>query len=181
MTRITFQTPGPDATRNLGACLGRRAPPGTLILLTGPLGAGKTTFAQGVAAGLGIAQPVVSPTYTLIREYEVPPREPGIERPRSAGRLVHMDFYRLSGAREVVDLGLDDYLASSDIVVIEWPERASGVDLPEAINVSIGAVHGEADTRRIVFAAETEAGDELLTAVADEAARGSNGSDVARD
>jgi len=71
------------AMRALGAALGRRLPGGACVLLSGPLGAGKTTLAQGLGEGLGVAGPVISPTFTLIREYPGPPGRPG---------LVHMDF-----------------------------------------------------------------------------------------
>ncbi|MBS1253046.1 MAG: tRNA threonylcarbamoyladenosine biosynthesis protein TsaE [Anaerolineales bacterium] len=91
--------------------------------MEGTLGAGKTTFAQGVGQGLGIEDPIISPTFTLIREYG-----PVGDRPP----LYHIDFYRLEHPAEVQTLGLDDYFYSysNGVCVIEWPERAEEL-LPE--------------------------------------------------
>lgn len=113
-----------------GRSLGRHLPAGACLLLTGPLGAGKTTLAQGIGAGLGVVGPVTSPTFTLVREYAGLPGRPG---------LVHMDFYRLSLPAEATALGLDDYLAGDDIVVIEWPERAAEVLPADVLTLHIGA------------------------------------------
>src|SRR4051794_25057361 len=87
-----------DQTRRLGARLAEWLAPGDVLLLRGDLGAGKTVFAQGVAAGLGIDEPVTSPTFTLIHEHH--------------GRvpLYHVDLYRIGGDVEAGDLGLEDYL-----------------------------------------------------------------------
>ena len=100
-------------TRRLGAALAARLTPDGVLLLSGPLGAGKTVLAQGVAAGLGIdPAEVQSPTYTLVREHDGP-----------GGRLVHVDLYRLSTADEVLDLGLEEVLAGPGVKVVEWAER----------------------------------------------------------
>ena len=142
MATLTLFSGGAEATRQLGAALGRVLRPGSLILLDGPLGAGKTTLAQGIAAGLGVTEPVVSPSFTLVREYVC-----------AAGqRLVHMDFYRLSGNREVVDLGIEDYLGTEDIVVIEWPERAGHLGCA-TIRVSLAP---DGNHRRITITLEAD-------------------------
>ncbi|MCB0217245.1 MAG: tRNA (adenosine(37)-N6)-threonylcarbamoyltransferase complex ATPase subunit type 1 TsaE [Caldilineae bacterium] len=118
-TRRRFLSHSAEATRALGAALASRAPAGLLIRLEGDLGAGKTTFSQGFARGLGVGEPVTSPSFTLVREYAAARgEEPGIG-------LAHMDFYRLTDAAAVRDLGLDDYLAGDDVVIVEWPERAA--------------------------------------------------------
>lgn len=83
--------------------------------MEGPLGAGKTTFAQGVGQGLGLEEPIISPTFTLIREYG-----PVADRPP----MYHIDFYRLEDLTEFQTLGLDDYFYSDGVCVVEWPERA---------------------------------------------------------
>ncbi len=102
----------PDDTERLGQALGEAVRSGDLVLLQGQLGAGKTTFTRGIARGMGIDQPVMSPTFTLVREH------PG------AVPLFHMDFYRLTQADEAEDVGLDDYLVRPGVCVIEWPDIA---------------------------------------------------------
>ncbi len=103
------------ATRSLGIALGQSLTPGNVILLEGDLGAGKTTLVQGIGFGLGITEPIVSPTFTLINEY-------------AEGRLplYHLDLYRLE-PREVATLNLETYWEGVEvmpgIVAIEWAER----------------------------------------------------------
>jgi tRNA threonylcarbamoyladenosine biosynthesis protein TsaE len=105
----------PQATRQLGIKLGCNLPAGTVILLSGDLGAGKTTLVQGIGAGLGITDPIVSPTFTLINEY-----------PEGRLPLYHFDLYRLS-PQEVEALGLETYWEGGEfplgIVAIEWAEK----------------------------------------------------------
>lgn len=104
-----------EATRSLGVRLGRSLPAGSVILLEGDLGAGKTTLVQGIGEGLGIADPIVSPTFTLINEY-LEGRIP----------LYHLDLYRLEPS-EVEALNLESYWEGFEfplgIVAIEWAER----------------------------------------------------------
>ncbi len=105
---IRARTRSPEDTKNLAASLVELVQPGDLILLVGDLGAGKTTFAQGFAAALGIGEPVTSPTFTLAREYH--------------GRLLlhHLDVFRLDQIAEVLDLGLPELLDSDGVILIEW-------------------------------------------------------------
>lgn len=107
-----------EETRSIGEALGRLLGPGDVVCLEGPLGAGKTTFAQGVARGLGVEEVVNSPTFTLVQEY--------------AGRLpvFHLDVYRLSGPEEAVDLAIPEMIAAGGVLLIEWPERIAPL-LPE--------------------------------------------------
>jgi tRNA threonylcarbamoyladenosine biosynthesis protein TsaE len=114
-----------QGTRDAGRRLGESLGPGDVVALRGPLGAGKTVFAQGVAIALGIDEPVTSPTYTLISEYE------------GNMPLYHMDLYRLASPDEFTWLGVEEMLNGSGISLIEWSERAGG-ELPErSIHVSI--------------------------------------------
>ncbi len=105
----------PEQTRRLASRLASLLTGGETICLEGPLGAGKTTFAQGVGQGLGIDEPIISPTFTLIREYG-----PVDDRPA----LYHIDFYRLESLQDLQTLGLDDYFYGDGVCVVEWPERA---------------------------------------------------------
>jgi tRNA threonylcarbamoyladenosine biosynthesis protein TsaE len=112
---IDIVSHGIEQTRRLGAHLGNLLHPGSIILLEGEFGTGKTSFTQGIAAGLGIdSRYVNSPTFTLINEYK-------------GGRLplYHIDLYRLEGVKDVATLGLDDYLDGSGVTVIEWPQGAT--------------------------------------------------------
>lgn len=108
----TVKTHSPSETQELGCLLGKAAPAGTIIALSGEMGAGKTYLAKGIAMGLEIKEHVTSPTFTIINEYE-------------GGRLpfYHMDLYRLSTAEEGEELGLDEYFNGDGITVVEWPER----------------------------------------------------------
>lgn len=116
----------PEDTRRLAAQLLDSLPHGSLLLLEGVMGSGKTTLVANLAAELGSDAAVSSPTYTLIHEY-----------PSPAGTLVHIDAWRLGSAEELITTGLDDYLAEARLVVVEW-----GGDLlrlyPEAVLVRMG-------------------------------------------
>ncbi len=117
MTERIVKLPDASATQMLGIDLGRALTAGSVLLLTGDLGSGKTTLVQGLAQGMNIVDPIVSPTFTIINEY-------------FSGRLplYHLDLYRLSNA-EVDDLHLESYWLGLEtapgIVAIEWAERLS--------------------------------------------------------
>ena len=107
------------------------------LALHGDLGAGKTCFIQGYAVALGIDEPITSPTYTLIGEYE--------------GRLPlhHIDLYRLAGPEEALGLGLEEYFDVNGITAIEWAERAEGLLPPDLLHIQIVADEDEMRTFRI--------------------------------
>lgn len=111
MMQIT--THSADETQALGQKLASRLAPGDVIAYFGDLGAGKTAFTCGLAQGLGITDPVTSPTYTIVNEY-------------LSGRipLFHFDMYRLSSSDELFDIGWEDYLARGGVCAVEWSERA---------------------------------------------------------
>ncbi|MEI6891661.1 MAG: tRNA (adenosine(37)-N6)-threonylcarbamoyltransferase complex ATPase subunit type 1 TsaE [Pontiella sp.] len=119
------ETNSPEETWELAAELAAELPAGTVMALHGDLGAGKTCFIQGYAAALGIDDPVTSPTYTLIGEYE--------------GRLPlhHLDLYRLSGPEEALGLGLEEYFYTDGITAIEWAERAEGLLPDDLLHIEI--------------------------------------------
>ena len=109
----TYRTASEEETIALGEKLARELPAKQVVLLIGQLGAGKTTLAKGIVKGLGAAAPeeVSSPTFTLIHEYG------------SAGRVYHVDLYRLDEPREVESLGIEDLFEREAVVLIEWGER----------------------------------------------------------
>lgn len=131
------ETDTPEATLALGRALAARLAPGAVVALHGDLGAGKTHLVKGLAAGLGgRADDVTSPTFTLVHEYDtVPP-------------LVHADLYRVDGDAEAAALGLDDWIAAGDaVVVVEWPERAPGLLPADTLHLHLAHLGG--DRRRL--------------------------------
>jgi tRNA threonylcarbamoyladenosine biosynthesis protein TsaE len=131
----SFTTHSEPETAAAGAELAQTLGPGAVVLLWGDLGAGKTAFVRGIAAGLGIdPAEVSSPTFTLVQEYR-------------GGRLplYHVDLYRLKTA-EVDDLGLDDLTLEQGVTAIEWPDRLPR-GFPDAVAVRLE--HGEDDRRSI--------------------------------
>lgn len=106
---MVIETRTPTETFELGKRIGETAKPGEIYTLTGDLGVGKTIFTQGVAAGLGITEPVNSPTFTIIQIYE-------------SGRLpfYHFDVYRIGDIEEMEEIGYDDYFFGNGICLIEW-------------------------------------------------------------
>lgn len=122
---MELKTASPQQTMDLAQYLGEIAPPGTVLVLEGPLGAGKTSFVQGLARGLGITGVVNSPTFTIVKEY--------------AGRLplYHFDLYRLELAEELWELGLDEYFASGGVCALEWGDRAGALLPPEHLRIRI--------------------------------------------
>jgi tRNA threonylcarbamoyladenosine biosynthesis protein TsaE len=128
------------ATRALGGRLAQAFRPGDVVVLAGDLGAGKTTFVQGVATALGVEEPVTSPTFTIVHEYE--------------GRLplVHVDVYRLDRLAELYDLGLEDIGNGAGVMLIEWGDIVAQALPPDrlVVRLELGA---DDDERIISFAA----------------------------
>lgn len=118
---MIIETRKPEETFELGKEIGQRARAGQIYTLIGDLGVGKTVFTQGVAAGLGIAEPICSPTFTIIQEYET-------------GRLpfYHFDVYRIGDIEEMEEIGYDDYFFGQGICLIEWANLIEEI-LPENI------------------------------------------------
>ena len=137
----------PEETRELGRIIGGLASAGDIIFLSGPLGAGKTCLAQGIAQGLGVRETTASPSYVLLREFK--------------GRLplYHMDLYRLNIA-EIGELGLDDYLYGQGVCVIEWAEKGAGLMPPEHLLVQL-AYDGE-NARKIDLTSSSQRYDDTV-------------------
>ena len=110
---MEFYTASAQETEQLGQRLGQQLKPGAVIAYSGDLGAGKTAFTRGLARGLGIEDPITSPTYTIVNEY--PGKIP----------LFHFDMYRLSSSEDLFDIGWEDYLARGGVIAVEWSERVA--------------------------------------------------------
>ncbi len=134
----SFEVPDADSMRTLGARLAALLRPGDLVVLSGPLGAGKTTLAQGIGAGLGVRGPVTSPTFVIARVH-----------PSLVGGpdLVHVDAYRVGDALEVDDLDLDASLTDS-VTVVEWGEGKVEGLAPDRLELSLERP-GDGELRRV--------------------------------
>ena len=134
----TFIIDTEAGTRALGLSIADAAEPGDIIALTGDLGTGKTALTKYIAEGLGIKEEVISPTFTIVREYR-------------SGRLplFHFDVYRLSGPEEFIDAGAEDYLEDSGLSVIEWADIVADALPADALLVNIE--YAEDDKRRIMI------------------------------
>ena len=134
---MQFITNSPAETEKIGAALSKILAPGAVIAYRGDLGAGKTAFTRGLARGLGVNDPVTSPTYTIVNEY-------------LGGRmpLFHFDMYRLHSADDLWDIGWEDYLERGGICAVEWSENVADA-MEDAITVTIEKL-GK-DTRRITI------------------------------
>jgi tRNA threonylcarbamoyladenosine biosynthesis protein TsaE len=135
--RIELRTETPEQTREVGAVLATLLRPRDTVILTGDLGAGKTTLVQGIGRGLGVEEHVASPTFTLVREY--------------AGRLdvAHVDVYRLERVQDVVDLGLDELGGPDRVLLVEWGDAIEELLPGDRIVVELTTDAGE--TRRITI------------------------------
>lgn len=116
---MVIETISPEETFRTGMELGEKAVPGQVFTLTGDLGVGKTVFTQGLARGLGIEEPVSSPTFTIVQVYE-------------EGRLpfYHFDVYRIGDVEEMDEVGFDDYIMGEGVSLIEWADLIQEI-LPE--------------------------------------------------
>jgi tRNA threonylcarbamoyladenosine biosynthesis protein TsaE len=134
MPSLHLTSRSPEETQQLGRIIGEAAQSGDIILLSGPLGAGKTCLTQGIARGLGIKEGSASPSYVLLREF--------------MGRLplYHMDLYRLE-FNEINELGLDDYLYGHGVCVIEWAEK--GMPLMPAEHLLLNLAYNGESKRSI--------------------------------
>lgn len=142
-----------EQTMAVGVALARRACAGDVIVLRGALGAGKTTLTQGIGRGLGIREPIISPTFTLLREY-------------ASGRLplYHVDAYRLAGPSEAYTFGLDEYLYGDGITVIEWGERVETLLPDERLEVYLEYL--DTDEREITLRARGDHYQAMVDALA---------------
>src|SRR5438477_10067602 len=131
----TFDSRSPDQTQALGRALGQLLAPGDVVALIGPLGAGKTAFAQGVARGLGVPADarVASPTFTIVNEH------------RGRLTLYHVDLYRIGDATELDDIGLYEYLNGDGVCVVEWFDRVPEAQPPDRLEIRFTPGAGDDD------------------------------------
>ena len=149
---MDFFSRSPEQTRRVGSRLGGALQTGDVICLQGELGAGKTTFVQGIAQGWGSLDSVSSPTFILVNMY----------RRADQGQLFHMDAYRLESTPEAEELDLDSMLAQGALL-IEWPERMDGLIPAERLWVNLE--HIDEEEREMKFKATGKRYDELLEVI----------------
>lgn len=148
-TDYTIATSSLDETRRLGERLGRLLKDGDIICLHGELGAGKTSFTQGIAKGMDVAKAfITSPTFVLVNEY------------KGAVPLYHIDLYRLNNIDEIEGIGLTEYLKGKGVTVIEWAEKADGL-LPEE-SLSVHLENSGEDKRAFTFKATGKRYEEII-------------------
>lgn len=123
--RRSITTTSAEETMELGEKLGKLLAPGDVIALFGDLGAGKTTLTKGIAVGLGLVADIHSPTFTLIHEH------PG------AVPLYHVDLYRLSSEEEIETLGLEEYIYSDGVTIIEWADRMKSILPKDRLDITL--------------------------------------------
>jgi len=150
----------PEETQRLAGRLAARLRGGDVLCLSGRLGAGKTCFVQGLAAGLGVGSAVRSPTFTLVHEYR--------------GRLpvYHIDAYRLTGPEDLEDIGGDEYLCGDGVTVIEWAERVRPLVPAAHLWITLAIPADDPDRRRIL---RLEPAGDRMTALAAQLTRGGRG------
>jgi tRNA threonylcarbamoyladenosine biosynthesis protein TsaE len=136
MTAFSFTTKSARESEAVGEAIASQLRVGDLVVLSGDLGAGKTTMAKGLARGLGVTQPVTSPTFTIVQEYD--------------GRVpvAHVDVYRLDFIQELHDLGFEELLESR-VTIVEWGEAIALVLPRDRVDVRL-AMHDEHDDHRVV-------------------------------
>ena len=141
MSARVARTKSEEETIALGEEIGRALGRGAVVLLTGELGAGKTTIAKGIIQGLGAAAPddVSSPTYTLIHEFGKDPK------------VYHIDLYRLEAAGEVLALGIDELLDGDAILLVEWGERFPALWPPNRIEIRLAALDETTREVSVIF------------------------------
>jgi tRNA threonylcarbamoyladenosine biosynthesis protein TsaE len=144
--RVEVRTASAEETREVGEAIAALLRARDAVVLTGELGAGKTTFVQGVARGLGIEDRVASPTFTLIKEYS------GILD------LAHVDVYRLDRMQDVVDLGLEELGGGDDVLLVEWGDTIEELLPDDRLRIELTTGDGSDDDARAISISATGEG-----------------------
>ncbi len=134
---MIFETHDESETWEVAKRFAATLRPGDVVCLEGDLGAGKTTFTQGLCAALGAKRAVTSPTFCIVSEH-----------PAADFLVVHMDLYRLHGEEDVLQIGWEDYLSRGAVLVVEWPDRAGSL-VPETAR-HVRFTYAEAENMRII-------------------------------
>lgn len=136
---MKYLTNSPEETEQIGESFAASLKPGDVIAYYGDLGAGKTAFTRGLARGLGIQEPITSPTYTIVNEY-------------TSGRmpLFHFDMYRLHSADDLFDIGWEDYLERNGVCAVEWSENVEDA-LDSPIRVTITRTGTDNNSRMVTI------------------------------
>ena len=134
-----YEVKGVEETWEVAKAFAAELKPGDIVCLEGDLGAGKTTFTQGLAASIGAKRAVTSPTFCLV-----------VEHPTDRFLLVHMDLYRLHDADDVLTIGWEDYLARGAVLFVEWPDRAGDL-IPATARHVVFTLGADEDSRIIEF------------------------------
>jgi tRNA threonylcarbamoyladenosine biosynthesis protein TsaE len=142
---LPLATATPEDTRRVGEALAVLLRPGDVVSLSGDLGAGKTTLVQGAARGLGVEQPVVSPTFTLVREYAGPTP------------IYHVDVYRLDRIQEVLDIGFEEMMDDHAVVFVEWGAGIESILPDDHLRIEL-SIQGTNEDRAIVLSAAADWG-----------------------
>ena len=122
-----------------GEAFGRAVRAPLVVALTGELGTGKTTLVQAICRGYGVTEPVTSPTYALVHEYDAP-----------ASRVYHLDLYRIAGEHELTNLGWDEIVGAHALVLVEWAARAGTRLPPEHVPIALEYAPNDADRRLLL-------------------------------
>jgi tRNA threonylcarbamoyladenosine biosynthesis protein TsaE len=136
---IATVTRSAEETGLLAQRVGALLRAGDVVVLAGELGVGKTVFAKGVARALGITEAVVSPSFTIVRQYE------------GTLPLVHVDVYRIDHLQELYDIGFDELVGEDGVTIVEWGDRISSMLPADRLEVLIGADDDDDDTRHVQF------------------------------
>ncbi len=141
-SKQVFYTESAQETYDFAASMAEKVKPGQILCLNGELGVGKTVFAQGLCGKLGVTEPVNSPTFTLVNEYEGAPFP-----------IYHFDLYRIDDADELYEIGFEDMISGGALVLIEWAERAGEILPADRVDITIERT-GD-DGRRITVEEQT--------------------------
>ncbi len=150
---LEVATVSPDETQRLAKKIGQILNEGDIILLSGELGAGKTTFTIGLARGLGVRSPATSPTYTIINEYD--------------GRIpvYHLDLYRLESLEEMEVIGYEEYYFGKGVTVVEWGDKIESSMPEDYLGIDLKRLAGDDNSRSFVFKGSSAKIDGLVKSI----------------